>query len=198
MNQGNTDMTTEMRPASFPLIFMNTDGKKINCLHGYAQEMEGSYLRDTITVIPQGRTVQFEIDKFHTDILKISYELRSVDGERLVENGEITNKEETKESISASVTLKDLIETQTEYNLIFILETEENEIRYYTRVILSDSYAISEKIAFVENFHKKTFDKEAAKELTKYLESNTEGNNSTYARVDIHSSFNQITWGLTG
>lgn len=195
MNQGNTDMTTEMRPASFPLIFMNTDGKKINCLHGYAQEMEGSYLRDTITVIPQGRTVQFEIDKFHTDILKISYELRSVDGERLVENGEITNKEETKESISASVTLKDLIETQTEYNLIFILETEENEIRYYTRVILSDSYAISEKIAFVENFHKKTFDKEAAKELTKYLESNTEGNNSTYARVDIHSSFNQITWG---
>jgi len=195
MNQGNTDMTTEMSPASFPLIYMNLDGGRVNCLHGYAQEMEGSYLRDTITVIPQGRTVQFEIDKFNADIQKISYELRSVDGERLVENGEITNKEESKESISASVTLKDLIETQTEYNLIFLLETQTNEIRYYTRVILSEDYAIGEKIAFVEDFHKRTFDKEAAKELTKYLESNAEGDNSTYARVDIHSSFNQITWG---
>ena len=195
MNQGNTDMTTEMGPASFPLVFMNIEGERVNCLHGYAQEMEGSYLRDTITVIPQGRTVQFEIDKFGTDIQKISYELRSVDGERLIENGEITNKEESKESISASVTLKDLIDTQTEYNLIFLLETQMNEIRYYTRVILSEDYAIGEKIAFVEDFHKKTFDKEAAKELTKYLESNAEGDNSTYARVDIHSSFNQITWG---
>ncbi|MDE6607887.1 MAG: hypothetical protein K2K54_09075 [Lachnospiraceae bacterium] len=195
MNQGNTDMTIEMSQASFPLIFMNIDGERVNCLHGYAQEMEGSYLRDTITVIPQGRTVQFEIEKFNTDIQKVSYELRSVDGERLVENGEITNKEENGEEISASVTLKDLIETKTEYNLIFLLETEMNEIRYYTRVILAEDYAIDEKIAFVKDFHRKTFDKEAAKDLTKYLESNAEGDNTTYAKVDIHSSFNQITWG---
>ena len=195
MNQGNTDMTTEMKPAFFPLIYMSIGGERVNCLHGYAQEMEGSYLRDTITVIPQGRTVQFEIDKFNTDIQKVSYELRSVDGERLIENGEITNKEERGEIVSASVTLKDLIETQTEYNLIFLLETETDEIRYYTRVILSENYAINEKIAFVEDFHRRTFDKEAAKELTKYLESNEEGDNTTYARVNIHSSFNQITWG---
>lgn len=104
-----------------------------------------SYLRDSITVIPQGRTVQFEIDKFHTDIQDISYELRSVDGERLVENGEIVNKEEGKESISGSVTLKDLIEAKTEYNLIFLLKTETNEIRYYTRIILAEDYAVKEK-----------------------------------------------------
>lgn len=195
MNQGNTDMTTEMSQASFPLIYMNIDSERVNCLHGYAQEMEGSYLRDSITVIPQGRTVQFEIDKFHTDIQDISYELRSVDGERLVENGEIVNKEEGKESISGSVTLKDLIEAKTEYNLIFLLKTETNEIRYYTRIILAEDYAVKEKIAFVNDFHKRTFDKEAAKDLTKYLESNAEGDNTTYAKVDIHSSFHQITWG---
>ena len=45
------------------------------------------------------------------------------------------NKEEGKESISGSVTLKDLIEAKTEYNLIFLLKTETNEIRYYTRNI---------------------------------------------------------------
>ena len=31
--------------------------------------------------------------------------------------------------------------------------------------------------------------------LAMYLESNREGDNSSFARVDIHSSWNQVTWG---
>lgn len=195
MNQGNTDMTTEMGAAVFPLIYMDINGQEVNCLHGYVQEMDGSYLRDTITVIPQGRTVKFRIDKFGTKVQKVSYELRSVDGERLIENGEIIEKEENKDSISASITLKDLIEMHEEYSLTLLLETESAEIRYYTRIILAEDYYVSEKISFVKDFHERTFDKEAATELTKYLESNAEGDNTTYAKVNIHSSFNQITWG---
>ena len=195
VNQGNTDMTAEMGPATFPLIYMNISGEKVNCLHGYAQEMEGSYLRDTITVVPEGRTVQFEIDKYNAEILGVSYELRSVDGERLIENGEVGNTQDNGDSISASITLKDLIDAKTEYNLILILETEGGEIRYYTRVILAEDYFVNEKLAFVKDFQEKTFDKDAASELTKYLESNSEGDNTTFAKVNIHSSFQQITWG---
>lgn len=195
INKGNTDMTAEMGPATFPLIYMNLNGEKINCLHGYAQEMEGSYLRDTITVIPERRNVQFEIEKYNAEISDVSYELRSVDGERLVENGKVGNIEEDGASISASITLKDLIDAGTEYNLILILETESGDIRYYTRVILAEDYYVKEKLAFVKNFQEKTFDKEAASELTKYLESNSEGDNTTFANVNIHSSFQQITWG---
>lgn len=195
MNQGNTDMTAKMRPASFPLIYMNTDGERVNCLHGYAQEMDGSSLREVITVVPEGRTVRFEVEKYGTDISGVMYELRSVDGERLIENGEVSDKEEEKDIIRAAITLKDLIEPKTEYSLILILETEAGEIRYYTRVILAEDYYISEKLDFVKDFHERTFDKEAAAELTKYLESNSEGNNTTFAKVNIHSSFNQITWG---
>lgn len=195
LNQGNTDMTAEMQPASFPLIYMNIDGERVNCLHGYVQEMEGSYLRDTITVVSEGRTVQFQIDKYNADIEGISYELRSVDGERLIENGEVADKQDEGEYISASITLKDLIEAKTEYNLILILNVDGKEIRYYTRVILADDYFVAEKLSFVKNFHEKTFDKEAASELTKYLESNSEGDNTTFSKVTIHSSFSQITWG---
>lgn len=195
LNKGNTDMTAEMGPATFPLIYMNISGEKVNCLHGYAQEMEGSYLRDTITVVPEGRTVQFEIDKYNAEVTGVSYELRSVDGERLIENGEVTNTQENGDSISASITLKDLIDAKTEYNLTLILETEGGEIRYYTRVILAEDYYVKEKLAFVKDFQERTFNKEAAAELTKYLESNSEGDNTTFAKVNIHSSFQQITWG---
>lgn len=45
MNQGNTDMTTEMSQASFPLIYMNIDSERVNCLHGYAQEMEAELFK---------------------------------------------------------------------------------------------------------------------------------------------------------
>ncbi len=56
-------------------------------------------------------------------------------------------------------------------------------------------YFSVDKLEYVNDFSNKTFDKEAARDLTKYLESNEEGDNTTYAKVTIHSSFNQITWG---
>ena len=54
---------------------------------------------------------------------------------------------------------------------------------------------MADKLEYVRDFSNKTFDKEAAKSLTKYLESNAEGDNTTFGRVTIHSSFHQVTWG---
>ncbi len=195
MNQGNTDMTAEMSPATFPTMCMNIGGEKVNLLYGYSQEMEVSYLRDTVTVIPEGRKVSFEIQKYNTPVTGVHYELRSTDGERLIEDGEVQDYVEDEETIQATITLKDLIEDETEYSLTFILDTDVGEIYYYTKVIPAKDYYISEKIAFVKDFHTRTFDKEAAREIAKYLESNAEGDNTTFSKVNIHSSFQQITWG---
>ena len=35
VNQGNTDMTMEMGPATYPVIHMKIDGVEVNPLHGY-------------------------------------------------------------------------------------------------------------------------------------------------------------------
>lgn len=196
MNHGNTDMTTEMSPATFPLLYMEMEGRQVNCLHGYAQEMEGSYQRENITPLQEGRTLSFTVNTFGQKISKISYEVRSVDGSRLVENTEVTRKEENKDIISAVITLKDLIETEKEYSLIILLENNEGQIiRYYTRIIQSKEYYVEEKLAFIKEFHEKSFDKEEANDLTKYLEPNAEGDNTTYQKVTIHSSLSQLTWG---
>lgn len=80
--------------------------------------------------------------------------------------------------------------------LVFLITPKESTpIRYYSRIVLSDSLHIHEKLDYVMDFHRRTFDKEAAAELTKYLESNAEGDNTTFHKVTIHSSFNQVTWG---
>ncbi|NLL80418.1 MAG: hypothetical protein GX234_11675 [Clostridiales bacterium] len=196
VNQGNTDMTVEMEPATFPLVYMEIEGQQVNCLHGYWEQMNSSNLRDTITPFGEERSLSMNIRKFGTGVKKVSFEVRSIDGSRLIENTEIKDYEEDKEYIYCDFTVKDLIEENEEYMLVILLETENGDtIRYYTRIIQAADYHTIEKLNFVKDFHERSFDKEAAKEITKYLESNAEGDNSSFSRVDIHSNFNQITWG---
>lgn len=195
MNQGNTDMTAEIRSASFPVISMTNHGQRYNTLFGYMEEIDGSLVRDSITPLDINRNLSFVIDKYDNTVEKLAFEVRSVDGKRLVEQTEVTGYAETDEKIVADITIKDLIDVEREYNLIILLECNGKTLRYYTRIIQSDGYATKEKLFYVKDFHDKTFKKEEAGSLISYLESNSQGDNTTYSHVDIHSSFSQITWG---
>lgn len=199
MNKGNTDLTVEMDQASFPVIYMQVEGVKVNCLHGYEGVMKANYLRDTLTPLSSDRSLPIEIDTFGAKVKTIAYEVRSLNTERLVENTPVYNYIEKDSTISATLNIKDLIDMDTEYILVLVIGTEDGkELRYYTRIIYQDEKKglhATENLTFVQNFHNKTFDKEQAKELVTYLESNEEGDNSSYHYVNIHSSFNQITWG---
>lgn len=196
MNNGNTDMTTEMGEAEFPIVTMLIEDYKVNRLHGYAHSMDTRYLRDTLLPIGEDRNVSFMIETYGNAIDTIAFEVRSINGERLVESTPIENYSEKEDTIQCKVTLKDLISTDEEYMFILLLTPfDGNTIRYYTRIIQTQSMYIQEKLEYVLDFHNRTFDREAAAELTKYLESNSEGDNSTFNKVNIHSSFNQVTWG---
>ncbi|MCH5255126.1 MAG: hypothetical protein J1F41_09385 [Lachnospiraceae bacterium] len=196
MNKGNTDMTTEMGQAEFPLVTMQIGEYQVNRLHGYAYDMDTSYLRDTVLPIGEDRKVSFTIDTYGNTIEMLSFEVRSINGERLVESTEIENYRQIEDRIQCDITLKDLISAGEEYMLVLHVKPKEmNNIRYYTRIIQSEEMYIQEKLEYVLDFHNRTFDREAAAELTKYLESNSDGDNTTLHKVTIHSSFKQVTWG---
>lgn len=194
-NQGNADMTATMEAAALPLVHMTTENISFNTLYGYCQEMDGRLLRDTITPLEDGRRLSFVIDKYNNEIKSLSFEVRSIDGSRLVESTPITDYKEDADAVKVTITVKDLIEKEQEYNWILKVEIPTGVIRFYTRIIDSDQYYTQEKLEFVKDFHEKTFDKERAKELVTYLESNSKGDNTTLSKVDIHCSLNQITWG---
>ena len=197
MNQGNTDMTAEMPPASYPLVYMKVAGQTVNCLHGYQSKMDVAYMRDTMTPLEDSRSLGVEIAKYDTDIHSVSYEVRSGDGTRLIENTEITDYSETKEKIVAYFTIKDLIKPGQEYNLGIQLELMTGQIiNYYTRIMYMEDCHVEEKLNYVRKFHQDTFDKEHASEnIALYLEPDSTGDNSTFQKVNIHSSLNQVTWG---
>ena len=196
MNQGNTDMTTEMGEATYPVLSMYVGSYRVGSLHGYARSMECAYLRDNLQPIGENRKIDVKMDTYGRRIDTIGFEVRSLDGERLVESTPVEEYQTDEDEISFSITLKDLIENDIEYMLVFLVTPENGEeIRYYSRIILSESLHVREKLDYITDFHERTFDKEAAAELTKYLESNAEGDNTTFHKVTIHSSFHQVTWG---
>ena len=200
MNQGNENLTMEMAPATLPVVTMETADIAYNQLHGYRGTMDTAYQRETVTELGKKREVSFFINPYDLTVQGIHVEVRSLSGERLIENTSVTDISiaDKEGNMKCSVTLKDLIEKDVEYMLVILLDTEEEgTIRYYTRIIWSEDTYAQEKLSFVKYFHNILYDREAAREqgITKYLESDSTGDNTTFHKVNIHSSFQQITWG---
>lgn len=196
MNRDNNSMTKEMAPPTLPVITMEASGVMFNELHGMLGETDVTYQRDTITALGENRELGFVIDAYGNDIKTVGFEVRSCDGQRLIEKTEITQLERRGDVVYAKTAVKDLIERGEEYALVLVLTDEQDrEIRYYTRMIWdSELYAV-EKLQFVYDFHETSFKDDELGNLAKYMESNSSGNNKTLHKVNIHSSLSQVGWG---
>ena len=194
-NQGTTDMTVDMGKPDLPVAYVNIDGMRVNMMHGYLDRMDCSTIRDCITPIGEDRTLSFIIDKYETAVADINVEVRSVDGERLIENTRMLHFDDYKKSINASIQLKDLIEPYKEYNLILVLNlTDGRTVYYYTRIVLNENVQSASKLQFVYDFNRKTLSKDYIKELSAYMEPDSEADNTSLGTVNIHNSMNQLTW----
>ena len=63
-------------------------------------------MRDTITPLGAGRKLSVTIEKFGCQIKSLGFEVRSVDGKRLVESTDITQYTEEEDTITASFTIR--------------------------------------------------------------------------------------------
>lgn len=195
-NRGNMDMTAKMEDATLPLIYLDVKGREVNCLAGYQEKMQVAYVQECITPLPTDRTLNFTLVENGLEINALEYELRSIDGQRLIEKGIVNELSKDEGEISAGIKFKDLLEEETEYMLNFLVMTKDGkELYYYSKILICENEYIADSIDFVLDFHNKTFDKELAGGLTKYLESNSLADNSNFYHVNIHNSFEQITWG---
>ncbi len=195
-NQGVTDMTVEMSQPSIPVAYIDIDGHTVNEMHGYVTRMSPGTIRDSLTPIGEDRGVSFKLEKYDSTVSGLSVEVRSADGSRLIEDSRVTAYSDYNDYIEAKIYLKDLIEPETEYNLIIAADLSDGRTAYYyTRIIQKADVGVGEKLEFVEDFCLKTFSKDNIRELSTYMETGSEGDNSSFGKVDIHSSLSQLTWG---
>lgn len=197
-NKGNMDITTEMSSATLPMVRIVRNKENINSLYGYVRPMDSRFQCETITPVDiADRMISLVVETYGNRISAVSYEVRSADGTRLVEDTRVDNFLQADDKVRLDIELKDLLETDTEYSFMLNLtDLQGKKTYFYTRILLCENANhVDDEVEFALDFHSRTFDKERAQEITKYLESNEEGDNTTYNKVTIHSSFSQITWG---
>ena len=194
LNRDNSEITTEMPKATLPIVSVLAEDHKINTMYGYTSRREEAYTKDSITPIPEDRKITLIVDTYQADIASVGYEVRSIDGKRLIEGGDITVLQKMPDQIRFSIQLKDLTDENTEYAFVTILTLEDGErVYYYTRFIQSEKYYEKEKLDFITFFHENTFTGDGS-EIKKYLESSSKGDNSNFHKVTIHSNLNQVMW----
>lgn len=199
-NHSNQDLTTEMADATLPLVSLYMQDEdtgeqtEINELRGYTSQMNGIYMRDTITPISDARLLPIQIRMYDTEVDDLSYEIRSLDMDRLIADAKVEDYERANGKIDAVLPIQNLLEKNEEYLLILKLSAKGDTIYYYTRIMEEQDCHAGDCVAFASEFHEKTFDPEASRNLATYLEPNASGDNSTFAKVDIHSSLKQVAW----
>lgn len=185
---------TQMKTASLPLVHMDFEGMEINSLHGYTEPMDIAFMKDSMTPLPEDRTLSFDILHYGNNIHEVGFEVRKAD-KTLVEEGTAKTLVKSGEKVNVTLTLQDLLSKETEYMLTLKVKTDEKEcIYYYTRIRFYDDTHLAEQVAFVKHFSDLTYADELSSELTAQLESNNEADNTSFGYTDIHGSFRHVMW----
>lgn len=193
-HKNNIDLTTTMAEASLPMVYLQESGTDINELYGYTAEMDGTKVRDAIAPLGEDLNLPVTVKVYQNQIESISYEVRSMDMERLMEEDKIDSFSQKDGKISLSLQFQNILEEGQEYMLVLKIVCDGKDVYYYTRIIRDSNYYVKESVDFVMNFHEQTFQKDNTGSLATYLEPNDQGDNTTLQKVTINSSLNQVTW----
>ncbi len=193
INRDMDDDMVDMGAPSLPRISFALSDQEINPLFGYVREMDITAMRDTITPLNEDGTLAMYVEADGNEISGISYTVYSLNGEERYGEG---NADVPAGGESAVLSLGDALpESGQEAVLEVVLETAENAVSYYTRIIRPDDLSTDRCLAFAQSFHSNALSGEAAEDMEQYLEPGEESDNTTYQTVNIHSDITHIQWG---
>ncbi|MEE1303539.1 MAG: hypothetical protein U0K68_00085 [Agathobacter sp.] len=193
-NKVNEDMTVAMSEASIPIISFYNGDTEVNALHGYLQEMDALEMRDSIIPIDSKRKLNCSIKTYGEGIDGISYEIRSLDNERLVAEGQLNDYKVKQNKISIALDIPNALELEQEYLMIFRIVSGDRNIYYYSRIIQTNDCNVEQCLAFAREFHEKTFEEKSSKYFPTYMDA-TNGQTDRLDYVDLSCTLSQIRWG---
>ena len=176
------------------MVYFEDNGHPLNELHGYVEEMSVISMRDTITPLPENGKLSLRIDPYDNKIKEVSFQIRSLNGDRLVQDGNVQVSGD-KTAVTGTISVENLLEEQTEYQLILQVTAGEQTSYYYTRIMEVGKSQIDACVDFVEEFHAITMNKERQSELSSYMEPSSAADNTTLQKVTINNSLSQACWG---
>lgn len=193
-NQNSVNLTTEMQAASYPVISVYHKNYLVGELHGYREKMDMTTMRDCVVPLQNDRAVTVEVNTFGRQVDQISYEIRSLDGARLIADRVCGNYTTKGDILHLELVLENLLEESEEYQLLFLLQSGDDTIHYYTRLMQKPDEYLDDYLEFVNQFHEATMNKQDAEQLSIYLEPDSSLENNNLNLVTINSSLQQVSW----
>ena len=164
-------------------------------IEGYTMDMNESRMRDVLIPVAENHRVPLKITVNDNQIESISYELKELKEDKLIDNGEIKNWKSSEGVISASYEASAIMEQGKEYFLKFVISTDKHEkINYYTRAMVTNRNFVPEQIAFAKKFSEDTFSEEKGLKLAAYLEPDSDYATDSLGQVTIRSSIGMLIW----
>ena len=129
MNGEMTSDTAEMENASFPQVMVEIGGIYVNRMFGYAEKMQVDFTRDSLTPMDTSKEITLVINPFSCDLYNLSYEIRTSDGSKVIENSSTRRLTSQDSYFKATLDLKaDEMRMNQEYSLQITLDTSAGEI----------------------------------------------------------------------
>lgn len=181
--------TVEMGEVTYPTItILLEDNIEVNRLHGYSNNVDSRMSRDAITPLNEEQSFKVCISENEYEIKRVDYELLSIYDDNIIETDNIKalEQDELKEHKLAKIKFKTPLENGQEYYMHITLVTNKSKkINYYTRVKKIDESYYKEKLDYVKDFNRATFNKDES--ISTYLK------NVNNPPEDL--PFDQVTWG---
>ena len=201
MNNSKLDnVSREMEEAKLPLVYCELGNTIVNQMAGYTQVMSTGLMRDGIIPLNEEYGVDLLVDDEGEYGSSYSYELRRIDGDSLVEEGELAAVGEKGGYTEYQVRFRMDMKENQEYVLVFIITNSTGEsARYYTRVVnVSRQYA-KEIIDYAMKFHSTTFVKEVNEKdgnmVYDRLRVTGEATDYDLSHVNLNAPYSMVSWG---
>lgn len=193
-DQERTDTRGDFNAASLPEVLFEYDGIPMNRTSAYKQKMQVDFTRDNIVPVDTQRTFTVLVDPYGAEIYNVSYEIRTSDGGRVVENKKLKNLETVDGRLRSTETVSQSILMDQEYSLQITVECSKGTLYYYSRILQRSIVNAAEYMRFALEFNDKTFDKAKAQELGPYMESDA-NMVTNYSKTTLKSKWDQMSWG---
>ena len=190
------DTYRSMEEATLPMISLTFAGNYETELHGYTDDMDLLGMRDVIVPLSAEKTLAVAVRPYGNVIHELSYEVRTLSEETLIDAGTVTELKEEGEELQTVLTFSDLLNSGEEYHLVLELKTEAREsVRYYTRVLYARNSHEEQLLDFVNTFSESTYDKEKADFIVNYIQPWDSSETEDYYYTTIHSKYAMFTYG---
>ncbi len=184
---------TSMSRATLPVVTLSYKEGCSNSFYGYTDEMEYRTMRAAITPLSDRHRLNVSIDSYGKTIDQVIYQLRSLDGSRLVEDGVMDKWTEADGIMTQELQLANLMEDGREYTLVFFIKQGEKTTRYYSRVIYMKENHTDTMLQFVYDFSQATYTGNESM-IVNYIQPNDSMTMDDLSYINIHSRYRMFTW----